>query len=138
MLENYITEIEGYTPLEIKLKTDDDFLKIKETLTRMGIKSKKGNILYQSAHILHKKGRFFIVHFKELYALDGREVDLDENDLARRNTIGRLLEEWGLCTIINKEDITDFAPIVQVKIIPYRDKDDWELSPKYRIGAHKK
>lgn len=134
MLRDYIYPIENYVPVEIELKEDDDFLKVKETLTRIGIPSKTSNKLFQSAHILHKRGRFFIVHFKELFALDGKEVNLDENDVQRRNTIAKLLEEWGLMKIVNKNEINDFAPMSQIKIISYKDKDKWELLPKYSIG----
>ena len=135
MLRDFIYPIENYVPVEIKLKEDDDFLKVKETLTRIGIPSKTNNKLFQRVHILHKRGRFFIVHFKELFALDGKDVSLDENDIQRRNTIARLLEEWGLLTIVNRSEIKDFAPMSQIKIIPYKDKDKWDLQAKYSIGG---
>ncbi len=134
MLRDYIYPIEDYVPVEIELKEDDDFLKVKETLTRMGVASKTSNKLFQSAHILHKKGRFFIVHFKELFALDGREVTLDEEDIQRRNTIARLLEEWNLVKIVNKSQLKEFAPLSQVKIVRFKDKENWQLMPKYNIG----
>ena len=135
MLQDYIKPIEDYVPLEIELKQKDDFLKVKETLTRIGIRSRKGNKLYQSAHILHKQGRFFIVHFKELFALDGRETDMDEDDISRRNSIGKLLEEWGLLKIVNKNELKTFAPISKITILSFKDKDVWELLPKYNIGS---
>jgi hypothetical protein len=121
--------------VEVLLEEKDDFLKVRETLTRIGLASKKDNTLYQSCHILHKQGKYYIVHFKELFALDGKETDLTENDIARRNTIVNLLAEWELVKIVNKEQTKD--PIVsmsQVKIIPYKEKDDWNLVTKYSIG----
>jgi len=121
--------------IEVQLKEKDDFLKIRETLTRIGISSRKENKLYQSCHILHKRGRYAIMHFKELFALDGLDTDISTNDIARRNTITSLLEEWELLEIID-EDACDepFASLGQIKIIPHREKDDWELIPKYHIG----
>jgi hypothetical protein len=121
--------------VEVLLEEKDDFLKVRETLTRIGLASKKDNTLYQSCHILHKQGKYYIVHFKELFALDGKETDLTENDIARRNTIVNLLAEWELIKIVNKDQTKD--PIVsmsQVKIIPYKEKDDWNLVTKYSIG----
>ena len=121
--------------VEIKLKSEDDFLKIKETLTRIGISSRKEKKLYQSCHILHKRGRYAIMHFKELFELDGLESNSSENDIARRNTITNLLEEWGLLTVI--EPFEEDEPMVnmrQIKILSYKEKDDWELVPKYHIG----
>jgi len=121
--------------VEIKLKTEEDFLKIKETLTRMGISSRKENKLYQSCHILHKKGRYYIVHFKELFELDGLENDMDETDEGRRNTITNLLVEWGLCELVDEEQTKD--PVIslkQMKILSHKEKSDWELCPKYHIG----
>ena len=121
--------------VEIKLKSEDDFLKIKETLTRIGISSRKEKKLYQSCHILHKRGRYAIMHFKELFELDGLESNASENDIARRNTITNLLEEWGLLSVI--EPFEEDEPMVnmgQIKILSYKDKDDWELVPKYHIG----
>lgn len=137
MLRDYINPIDGYVPVEIELKERDDFLKIKETLTRIGIASKTSNKLYQSTHILHKKGKFFIVHFKELFALDGREVTLDEEDIQRRNTIAKLLEDWNLLKIVNKNELKDFGVISQIKIIPFKDKKNWQLMPKYNIGNNR-
>ena len=121
--------------VEVTLMKNDDFLKVKETLTRIGLASKKDNTLYQSCHILHKQGRYYIVHFKELFALDGKPYDITENDLARRNTIANLLEEWELIKIVRSEQTDD--PIVslsQIKIIPYKEKHQWNLVTKYNIG----
>lgn len=124
--------------IEIQLAKPDDFLKIKETLTRIGVSSSKSKILYQSCHILHKRGRYAILHFKELFKLDGKASNIDEADIARRNTIARLLEEWKLLTIIEKDKAsTPLAPINQIKIISYKEKDEWELIQKYTIGGHK-
>ena len=124
--------------LEIALNEPDDFLKVRETLTRIGVSSRKSsNKLYQSCHILHKQGRYFIVHFKELFCLDGKPSNLNVNDLQRRNTIATLLSDWGLLSIINAEQSKDKAPLRQIKIIPYRNKADWELLPKYNIGNTK-
>ena len=124
--------------LEITLNEPDDFLKVRETLTRIGVASRKSsNKLYQSCHILHKQGRYFIVHFKELFLLDGKPSNLNVNDLQRRNTIATLLSDWGLVTIVNAEQAKDKAPLRQIKIIPYRDKGNWELLPKYNIGNTK-
>ncbi len=131
----------AWTPammLEITLNEPDDFLKVRETLTRIGVASRKSsNKLYQSCHILHKQGRYFIVHFKELFLLDGKPSNLNVNDLQRRNTIATLLSDWGLVSIVNSEQSKDKAPLRQIKIIPYRDKANWELLPKYNIGNTK-
>jgi alanine racemase len=126
-------EYENYQPLEIMLEDPENFLKVKETLSRIGVASKKDNTLYQSCHILHKQGRYFITHFKELFALDGKEADFTENDIARRNTIGKLLQEWGLIKIKNDDDLVTCS-MSQVKIISYKDKKEWNLVPKYNIG----
>lgn len=125
--------------VEIKLTEEDDFLKVRETLTRIGVASKKDKTLYQSCHILHKKGLYYIVHFKELFALDGKETDLSENDLARRNAIAKLLEDWGLVTVVNKTQIENPPPIFlsQIKIISHKEKYEWELVAKYNIGKRK-
>jgi len=136
-LEN--NEIVEWTPdimLEVRLNEPDDFLKVKETLTRIGIPSNpsKGNILSQSCHILHKQGRYFIVHFKELFILDGKPNNLLENDVQRRNTISTLLSDWGLVTILDESLSQDRAPLKQIKIIPFSEKKKWTLSPKYNIG----
>lgn len=124
----------GYKPLEVLLVESDDFLKVKETLTRMGVASRKDKTLFQSCHILHKQGKYFIVHFKELFALDGKQTDITENDLQRRNTIARLLSDWGLIKIMNKDILDNLAPMSQIKIIAYKDKNDWVLQAKYNIG----
>lgn len=121
--------------VEVDLEEQDDFLKVRETLTRIGVSSRKERVLYQSCHILHKQGRYYIVHFKELFALDGKPSNLTENDIQRRNAIANLLEEWGLVKILNRYIIEDnMAPIHQIKIISFKEKDDWELVPKYNIG----
>ena len=120
--------------LEVKIKEPDDFLKIRETLTRIGVASRKERKIYQSCHILHKQGRYFIVHFKELFLLDGKKSNLEENDIARRNTIATLISDWGLISIENKENIKPLAPMRQIKIIPFKEKEEWELCPKYNIG----
>ena len=118
--------------LEVVLKEPDDFLKIRETLSRIGVASRKERKLYQSCHILHKQGRYYIVHFKELFALDGKETNLSENDIARRNTIANLLSDWGVVEV--KGDSTPTAPLSQIKIISFKEKDEWILETKYNIG----
>ena len=118
--------------LEVSLKEPDDFLKIRETLSRIGVASRKERKLYQSCHILHKQGRYFIVHFKELFALDGKETNLSENDIARRNTIANLLRDWGLVEVIGNSEL--IAPLSQIKIISFKEKDEWILETKYNIG----
>ena len=125
--------------VEVKLVEEDDFLKVRETLTRIGVASKKDKILYQSCHILHKQGHYYIVHFKELFSLDGKPTDISENDLARRNAIAKLLEDWGLVEIVNKKKVETPEPIFlsQVKIISHKEKNEWELIPKYNIGKKK-
>lgn len=121
--------------IEVQLCKEDDFLKIRETLTRIGVASKKDKTLYQSCHILHKKNRYYITHFKELFSLDGKSTDISENDLARRNTIITLLEEWGLLKIVNPEKIGNLkVNISQIKIIPHKEKNEWQLVAKYNIG----
>lgn len=134
MEENKLVEWNSGLMLEVTLSEPDDFLKVKETLTRIGIASKRDNKLYQSCHILHKQGRYFIVHFKELFMLDGKKSNLEESDVQRRNTIATLLADWGLVEIQNKEVAQDCAPMRQIKIIGFKDKDKWELCPKYNIG----
>lgn len=124
----------GYMPLEVTLVQPDDFLKVRETLTRIGVASRKDKILYQSCHILHKQGRYYIVHFKELFALDGKQADITDNDIQRRNTIAKLLSDWGLIKIINTKSIDDQAPLSQIKVIAFKDKDEWDLQAKYNIG----
>ena len=123
-----------YYPLEIKLANPDDFLKVRETLTRIGVASRRDNTLFQSCHILHKQGHYFIVHFKELFALDGKQADLSKNDIKRRNSIAKLLAEWGLVTIIDPDKYTDQAPLSQIKILNYDEKNQWTLQAKYNIG----
>ena len=120
--------------LEVTLNEPDDFLKVRETLTRIGVASRKEKKLFQSCHILHKQGRYFIVHFKELFLLDGKKSNLEENDIARRNTIVQLMSDWGLIVIQDKEKLKPMAPLRQIKIISYSDKENWELCPKYNIG----
>lgn len=121
--------------IEVSLNEQDDFLKVRETLTRIGVSSRKEKVLYQSCHILHKQGKYYIVHFKELFALDGKPSNITENDIQRRNAIANLLEEWGLVTILNPKLLEDnMAPLHQIKIISFKEKDDWELIAKYNIG----
>ena len=130
-------EIKNWVPadmLEVTLNEPDDFLKIRETLTRIGVASRKDNKLFQSCHILHKQGRYFIVHFKELFLLDGKPSNLIENDIQRRNTISTLLADWGLINIVNPDVAKDLAPVRQIKVIPFKEKSQWELCPKYNIG----
>ena len=134
MEENNIVEWNPSNMLEVTLNEPDDFLKIRETLTRIGVASHKDNKLFQSCHILHKQGRYFIVHFKELFLLDGKKSNLEENDVGRRNTIATLMSDWGLLTVDNRENLKPIAPLRQIKIISFKDKDQWELCPKYNIG----
>lgn len=134
MEENSIIEWSPTDMLEVTLNEPDDFLKIRETLTRIGVASRKDKKLYQSCHILHKQGRYFIVHFKELFMLDGKKSNLEQSDIERRNTIATLLSDWGLLDwSVNSEDYP-CAPLRLIKIIPYREKNEWELCPKYNIG----
>lgn len=132
--ENNIVEWTPASMLEVTLNEPDDFLKVRETLTRIGVASRKDNTLYQSCHILHKQGRYFIVHFKELFLLDGKKSNLEENDVARRNTIATLMSDWGLVSIDNKDNAQPLAPMRQIKIIPFKEKNNWTLQPKYNIG----
>jgi len=132
--ENNLIEWTPTSMLEVTLNEPDDFLKVRETLTRIGVASRKDNKLYQSCHILHKQGRYFIVHFKELFLLDGKKSNLEENDIARRNTIATLMSDWGLISIDNKSKAVPIAPLRQIKIIPFKEKNEWELCPKYNIG----
>ena len=120
--------------LEVTIKQPDDFLKVRETLTRIGVASRKDKTLYQSCHILHKQGKYFIVHFKELYPLDGKNATLSENDIQRRNTIAILLQDWNLVDISKKEHAEDKAPLSQIKVLPFKEKNEWTLSAKYNIG----
>ena len=123
--------------LEITLGEPDDFLKVRETLTRIGVASRKEKKLFQSCHILHKQGRYFVVHFKELFLLDGKKSNLEQTDLERRNTIATLLSDWGLVNIVNRQQVEHKAPLRQIKIVSYRDKQEWELCQKYNIGNNK-
>ena len=123
--------------IEVGLREPDDFLKVRETLTRIGVASRKEKKLYQSCHILHKQGKYYIVHFKELFALDGKKANLSLNDVQRRNRIVQLLGDWGLVTVNSKESIADVAPLSQIKVLAYRDKGDWTLESKYNIGKKK-
>ena len=123
--------------IEVGLREPDDFLKVRETLTRIGVASRKEKKLYQSCHILHKQGKYYIVHFKELFALDGKKANLSLNDVQRRNRIVQLLGDWGLVSINSKESIADVAPLSQIKVLAYREKGDWPLESKYNIGKKK-
>ena len=125
--------------VEVRLIEEDDFLKVRETLTRIGVASKKDKILYQSCHILHKQGHYYIVHFKELFSLDGKPTDISENDLARRNAIAKLLEDWGLVELVNRKQIEtpEHIFLSQIKILSHKEKNEWELIPKYNIGKKK-
>ena len=123
--------------VEVSLGEPDDFLKVRETLTRIGVASRKEKKLYQSCHILHKQGRYFIVHFKELFALDGKHANLTVNDVQRRNRIAQLLADWGLIKILNVDQISDIAPLNQIKVLSFKDKGDWILETKYNIGRKK-
>ena len=134
MEESNLVEWTPASMLEITLSEPDDFLKVRETLTRMGVASRKDKKLFQSCHILHKQGRYFIVHFKELFLLDGKKANLEESDIARRNTIATLMSDWGLVDIQNVEGAKPLAPLRKIKIIPFKEKEEWELCPKYNIG----
>ena len=138
MEENKLIEWSPNTMLEITLNEPDDFLKVRETLTRIGVASRKDQKLYQSCHILHEQGRYFLVHFKELFLLDGKKSNLEENDIARRNTIATLMSDWGLVSIEDRSKAENLAPLRQIKIIPFKEKDQWELCPKYNIGNKKR
>ena len=124
--------------VEVVLNEPDDFLKVRETLTRIGVASRKEKKLYQSCHILHKQGKYYITHLKELFALDGKHANLTINDVQRRNRIARLLSDWGLVTIVSEDDILDIAPLNQIKVLSFRDKPSWILETKYSIGSKKK
>lgn len=123
--------------IEVLLKEPDDFLKVRETLTRIGVASRKEKKLYQSCHILHKKGKYYIVHFKELFALDRKDTNFSLNDVQRRNRIVQLLSDWGLISVVKSDSITDAAPLNQIKVIAYKDKGEWTLESKYNIGKKK-
>ena len=124
--------------IEVTLNEPDDFLKVRETLTRIGVASRKEKKIYQSCHILHKQGRYYLVHFKELFALDGKHANLTSNDVQRRNRIAQLLADWGLVGVVDHVRIQDIAPLNQIKVLSYKDKGDWVLETKYNIGAKKK
>ena len=124
--------------IQVTLNEPDDFLKVRETLTRIGVASRKEKKLYQSCHILHKQGKYFIVHFKELFALDGKHANLTINDVQRRNRITRLLADWGLITIVKEDSVENIAPLNQIKVLSYKDKGDWILEQKYNIGKKNK
>jgi hypothetical protein len=124
--------------VEVTLNEPDDFLKVRETLTRIGVASRKEKKIYQSCHILHKQGRYFLVHFKELFALDGKHANLTSNDVQRRNRIAQLLVDWGLVGIVSADSIQDVAPLNQIKVLSYKDKGEWILETKYNIGSKKK
>ncbi len=135
--ERYI-DLETSDLLEVTLQKPDDFLKVRETLTRIGVSSRTEKKLWQSCHILHKKGKYYIVHFKEMFALDDLPTSINTEDTGRRNTIACLLEEWGLVKIVDKAKITDKVPLNKIKILPFKEKGEWELCPKYHIGRSKK
>lgn len=130
----YDIKLEGYAPLEVTLQSPDDFLKIRETLQRIGVASRKDKILYQSCHILHKAGKYFLVGFKELFALDQRETNITYNDIQRRNSIAHLLSDWGLLNIVDLNSCSDVAPMSQIKVISFAEKSNWKLESKYTIG----
>ena len=133
-MEEQIVEWTPADMLEVTLNEPDDFLKVRETLTRVGVASRKDKKLFQSCHILHKQGRYFIVHFKELFMLDGKKANLEVSDIQRRNTIATLMGDWGLIHIQERDKASDCAPLRLIKILPYKEKDQWELCPKYNIG----
>jgi hypothetical protein len=124
--------------VEVILNEPDDFLKVRETLTRIGVASRKEKKIYQSCHILHKQGRYYLVHFKELFALDGKHANITVNDVQRRNRITQLLADWGLITVVNPDQIQDIAPLNQIKVLSYKEKDEWILETKYNIGSKKR
>ena len=125
------------TMVEVTLKEEEDFLKVRETLTRIGVASRKDKTLFQSCHILHKQGKYYIVHFKELFLLDGKDSDFSENDMQRRNRITKLLSDWGLVDVVSEEQIEDASSVSQIKILPHKEKAEWQLVPKYSIGSKK-
>jgi hypothetical protein len=135
--ERYI-DLKANDLLEVSLQKPDDFLKVRETLTRIGVSSRAEKKLWQSCHILHKKGKYYIVHFKEMFALDDLPTSINSEDLGRRNTIACLLEEWGLVKVVDKTKIMDKVPLNKIKILPFKEKGEWELCPKYHIGRSKK
>ena len=125
------------TMVEVNLREEEDFLKVRETLTRIGVASRKDRVLFQSCHILHKQGRYFIVHFKELFALDGKTANISDNDIERRNTIAQLLKDWELIEIVNHDKLDNKAPLSQIKVLSFKEKNEWKLEPKYNIGKKK-
>jgi len=134
-----VTEMSLEKLVEVVLAEKNDFLKVRETLTRIGVAAKNQNILYQSCHILHKQGRYYIVHFKELFELDGKPSNMSENDIARRNTIANLMEEWGLVKLVDSsKSVVPIAPLSQIKILPHKEKDEWQLVAKYNIGKKRR
>lgn len=135
MEQNNVVDWHASDMLEVVLNEPDDFLKVRETLTRIGVASRKDQKLFQSCHILHKQGRYFIVHFKELFLLDGKKANLEESDIARRNTIAQLLSDWGLLDWSTNNPDLQYAPLRQIKIISHKEKNNWELCPKYNIGS---
>jgi len=137
MSEETVVQWKQTDMVEVILGEPDDFLKVRETLTRIGVASRKEKKIYQSCHILHKQGKYYIVHFKELFALDGKNTNLSLNDVQRRNRIVQLLSDWGLITVVNAEQISDLAPLNQIKVLSFKEKNDWTLESKYNIGRKK-
>ena len=137
MSEETVVQWKQTDMVEVVLGEPDDFLKVRETLTRIGVASRKEKKIYQSCHILHKQGKYYIVHFKELFALDGKNTNLSLNDVQRRNRIVQLLSDWGLITVVNAEQISDLAPLNQIKVLSFKEKNDWTLESKYNIGRKK-
>ena len=137
MTDDIIIQWQQSDMVEVSLAEPDDFLKVRETLTRIGVASRKEKKIYQSCHILHKQGRYYIVHFKELFALDGKHTNLSLNDIQRRNRIIQLLSDWGLTTVVTPEKIVDVAPLNQIKVLAFKEKDEWTLESKYNIGRKK-
>ena len=137
MSEETVVQWKQTDMVEVVLGEPDDFLKVRETLTRIGVASRKEKKIYQSCHILHKQGKYYIVHFKELFALDGKNPNLSLNDVQRRNRIVQLLSDWGLITVVNAEQISDLAPLNQIKVLSFKEKNDWTLESKYNIGRKK-
>jgi hypothetical protein len=137
MTDDIVIQWQQSDMVEISLAEPDDFLKVRETLTRIGVASRKEKKIYQSCHILHKQGRYYIVHFKELFALDGKHTNLSLNDVQRRNRIIQLLSDWGLITVVEADKITDVAPLNQIKVLAFKEKEEWTLESKYNIGRKK-
>ena len=137
MTDDIVIQWQQSDMVEVSLAEPDDFLKVRETLTRIGVASRKEKKIYQSCHILHKQGRYYIVHFKELFALDGKHTNLSLNDVQRRNRIIQLLSDWGLITVIEADKITDVAPLNQIKVLAFKEKEEWTLESKYNIGRKK-